>query len=59
MPFFISWRRTLAGDEVREALSEAFRRAAEPRRTAEALDWFESRSPSRWLTADGLKEYDW
>ena len=38
MPFFISWRRTLADDDVREALSAAFRRASQPCRTAEALD---------------------
>ena len=59
MPFFISWRRTLADDEVRETLSAAFRRAARPRKTAEAQDWLETSVPSRWLTADGLRTYSW
>ncbi len=59
MPFFISWRRTLADDEVREALSAAFRRAARPSRTAEALDWLNTSVPQRWLTADGVHEYVW
>ena len=59
MPFFISWRRTLADAEVRAELSAAFRRAAQPRRTAEALDWLETTVPRRWLTADGLLEYGW
>ena len=59
MPFFISWRRTLADGEVRRTLAEAFRRAAEPKPTAEPLDWFETSAPRRWRTADGEMEYDW
>ena len=59
MPFFISWRRTLAGPEVREALAAAFRRASAPQRTAEAEDWFDSPVPRRWQTASGLYEYAW
>ena len=34
-------------------------RAALPRRTAEAQDWFETSIPRRWLTEDGLRLYDW
>ena len=59
MPFFISWRRTLVDAEVCEALSSAFRRAAKPRQTAEAADWFETYVPRRWFTADGLRVYNW
>ena len=59
MPFFISWRRTLADAEVRETLSAAFRRASSPGRTAEALDWLETPVPRRWLTASGIREYAW
>ena len=59
MPFFISWRRTLAGPEVREALAAAFRRASAPQRTAEAEDWFETPVPRRWISAEGAVEYDW
>lgn len=59
MPFFISWRRTLASGEVRKALSAAFSRAARCNRTAEAIDWLETSVPHRWLTADGIREYTW
>ena len=59
MSFFISWRRTLADDEVRKALSAAFRRASVPHETAEAPDWIETSVPRRWKTSDGLMEYEW
>ena len=59
MPFFISWRRTLADGEVRAALSAAFRRASALRATAEAQDWLETPLPRRWNTADGFFEYGW
>ena len=59
MPFFISWRRTLANGEIRKALSDAFRRAARSNRTAEAIDWLETSVPHRWFTADGIHEYTW
>ena len=59
MPFFISWKRTLADDDVRKELSDAFRRASHPQRTAKAQDWLESTTPCRWLTADGVHEYNW
>ena len=59
MPFFISWRRTLADAAVREALAAAFRRASESRGTAEAVDWIENPIPKRWKTADGMREYAW
>ena len=58
-PFFVSWRRQLAGPEVRAALSAAFRRAAAERPTAEPLDWMETRTPTRWKDAEGLMTYDW
>ena len=59
MPFFISWKRSLADDAVREALAAAFRRASQARNTAEAQDWFLTSTPVRWNTADGLRTYDW
>jgi alpha-galactosidase len=57
MPFFISWRRTLADGEVRKALAEAFRRASVPKATAEPLDWFDRSVPCRWRTGAGTVEY--
>ena len=59
MPFFISWRRSLADEGVRGALAVAFKRAAQTRSTAEAQDWFLTATPVRWMTADGLRTYDW
>ena len=59
MSLQIGWRRTLADDEVRKALSAAFRRASVPHETAEALDWMETSVPRRWKTSDGLVEYEW
>ena len=59
MPFFISWRRTLADADVCETLSAAFRRAAQRRTTAEAPDWLETSIPARWITADGPRTYEW
>ena len=58
-PFFVSWRRSLANDEVRAALRAAFRNAASPRAVAEPLDWLERAVPVRWRLADGETEYDW
>ncbi len=59
MPLFISWRRTLADEEVRKTLSAAFRRASVPHETAEAPDWMKTSVPRRWKTYDGLVEYEW
>lgn len=38
---------------------EAFRLAAVPHPTARAIDWDETRTPRRWQTFDGVKEFDW
>ena len=58
-PFFVSWRRQLAGPEVRKALAEAFRRASSDRPIIEALDWQEVRTPNQWRDVDGTVSYDW
>ena len=58
-PFFVSWRRQLAGPEVRKALAEAFRRASSERPTIEPVDWFETRVPTRWRDAEGPVTHKW
>ena len=59
-PMFVSWRRELATPEVRNALSESFRRASSVCEAAEPIDWFETRQPRRWRFADGTTaDYDW
>lgn len=59
MPFFISWRRTLADEEVRETLSAAFRRAADGNSFSEPTDWFEHPIPRVWSMPDGIHTYIW
>ena len=59
MPFFISWRRSLADGTVRKEISRAFCRAARSNRTVQAVDWFKTSVPHRWLTFDGVYEYTW
>ena len=58
-PFFVSWRRQLAGPEVRKALADSFRRASSDRPMAEPIDWFETRTPTRWRDGDGVADYEW
>ena len=58
-PFFVSWRRQLAGSEVRKALAEAFRRASSERPTIEPLDWQRTRTPNQWRDAGEAVRYDW
>ena len=58
-PMFVSWRRQLAGPEVRKALADAFRRASSERPTIEPFDWQRTRTPNKWRDADGTVDYDW
>lgn len=57
---FISWRRSLASQKVRDAFSAAFRMSAEAGGVAEPLDWLEESSPRRWRFSDGSEAcYSW
>ena len=58
-PFFVSWRRQLAGSEVRKALAEAFRRASSERPVIEPVDWQGMRTPSQWRDVDETGSYNW
>lgn len=58
-PLFVSWRRQLAGPEVRQALREAFLRASQPAPTAEPLDWMETSAPRHWRFGGTDVTYDW
>jgi alpha-galactosidase len=59
MPFFISWRRTLADDDVKRELAEAFERASKQQIAAEPVDWFETSTPHRWKIGGETAEYAW
>ena len=58
-PFFVSWRRQLAGPEVRAALADAFRRASSRRPTIEPCDWQKTRAPVLWRDAGESVSYKW
>ena len=58
-PFFVSWRRQLAGPEVRKALAEAFRRASSERPTIEPVDWQKARAPRQWRDESEAVTYEW
>ena len=59
-PFFISWRRSLADDEVRTALRNAFSIAAAGGEVAEPIDWKSAASPCVWRFSDGTEtHYSW
>lgn len=58
-PLFISWHRSLVDGDVRAALTEAFRRASEPREVSEPKDWLETDFPQSWHHADGDAAYRW
>jgi len=58
-PFFVSWHRNLATDEVRVALASAFRSASAVSSVAEPLDWLEKSCPRRWRLGGEFRVFDW
>lgn len=58
-PLFVSWRRELADDEFRSALTRAFAIASRPRNIGVPLDWKDSLLPSVWRFSDGEEKYSW
>jgi len=58
-PLFVSADPEALGSEQREALRQAFTRAAEPASTIEPIDWLLSSCPSYWRTTAESMHYDW
>lgn len=56
---FVSVPAARLNEERRAVLREAYRIASEPQPTARPLDWRWTTCPSRWLFADGEKQFDW
>jgi len=56
---FVSWKRELLDDTVRDAMREAFRLASRPQKTGEPLDWMQTKRSARWRFETGEKRYDW
>lgn len=57
-PLFVSIDPRKAGAEQKQAVREAFRRAATNTEPAEPLDWQETTAPRIWRSAYGVAEYD-
>ncbi len=45
--------------QVRDAVTEAFHRASQSHAVARPIDYIDNLTPSRWLTYDGEKEFQW
>lgn len=58
-PLFVSADPKVVGRLQRKALSEAFAQASCAHSIAEPLDWFDTTSPTRWETTDGIITYEW
>lgn len=58
-PLFVSASPEGLTPKVREALREAYARAAVPRQPSVPLDWLKTVAPRRWRHADGDAAYDW
>lgn len=56
---FVSAHPNALGPAQREALREAFGRAAQPAAPAEPLDWLETTCPRRWQCGDETHTYNW
>lgn len=59
LPLNVSVQKECYTKEVREAITEAFAIASEPHKVAEPIDWYDTKTPTRWLTFDGEKEFVW
>ena len=56
---FVSAHPDATGPDQREALREAFARAAQPAPAAIPLDWLETTCPRRWQCGEETHIYDW
>lgn len=58
-PFFVSVKPGLLNAKQEEELKEAYRKAAENTDTAVPLDWKAGKTPEKWQTYEGMKEFHW
>ncbi len=58
-PLFVSADPQAIGPAQREALTQAFARAAQPQETGEPLDWMQTACPRRWRFGEDTVTYDW
>ncbi len=58
-PLFVSVKPGLLTEEQEEELKLAYRKASTNMVLAKPLDWKTSRTPSKWETAWGVREFEW
>ncbi|MGH9613917.1 MAG: hypothetical protein ACRD4P_12635, partial [Bryobacteraceae bacterium] len=58
-PLFVSAAPDAVGPEQRDALREAFARAAKPQPVCEPLDWLQTNEPEHWRLGNATASFDW
>lgn len=58
-PLFVSIDEASFDDEVKNDISDAFKRAAENSMVSKPLDWQENILPNKWLSTYGEDVYEW
>ncbi len=58
-PFFVSVKPGLLDKEQEEELKAAYKKASKNLQPAIPLDWKENKTPCKWSTFEGIKEFNW
>ena len=57
-PFFVSVKPGFLNESQKKELKEAYRKASQPHPAAVPLDWMETKTPEKWQTYAGRREYN-
>lgn len=57
-PLFVSIAEDSFTDQIKNDITEAFKKASENTETSKPVDWLETKTPRKWITAFGEAEYD-
>jgi len=58
-PLFVSVAENCHNDEVKAAVTEAFKKAAANNTPSVPIDWLETKTPKKWKSEFGTDEYIW
>lgn len=58
-PFFVSVKPGLLNAEQEEELKTAYQKASQNTQIAIPLDWKETKTPEKWKTYEGIKQFKW
>ncbi len=58
-PLFVSIAEDAYTDEIKADIKSAFEKAVSCNRVSKPVDWFESKTPSKWESSFGTDEYTW